>query len=75
MSKFLLTFELDKEFEQIDVHFDEVGLEQLILILQNLRGVSDHDHMMTPSWGGDQLSDEPQSDQTKLINKVTLHKW
>jgi hypothetical protein len=75
MTDFILTFELAKGSKELDIHFDEKGLEMLISMLQGLKGKTDHDHLMTPSWAGTELSEETQSDESELINKVTIHKW
>jgi hypothetical protein len=35
----------------------------------------EHDHLMTPSWGGTELTEEPQGQDTKIIHSVVVHPW
>ncbi len=35
----------------------------------------DHIHLMTKSWGGDELSDDKQCSENGLINHVKICKW
>lgn len=71
----MLTFEIVDESE-IEIHGDAEGLRALAdrisrLLARNL----DHDHLMTPSWGGSELSEEPQNRKAELVNMVTIHRW
>lgn len=34
-----------------------------------------HVHLMTNSWGGDELTDEKQGDENIIINHVKIFKW
>jgi len=72
---FLLTFEISKDGDELNVHCDDIGLEKLLLVLSRLKGNAQHEHLMTPSWGGNELSEELQSEDSQLLNKVTIHKW
>ncbi|HAC88553.1 MAG: methylhydantoinase [Marinobacter sp.] len=72
---FLLSFEISKDGDELDVHCDDNGLEKLLSVLSQLRGKVQHEHLMTPGWGGNELSEEPQSENSELLNKVTVHKW
>ena len=72
---FLISFEISKDGDELDVHCDDVGLEKLLSILSQLKGNVQHVHLMTPSWGGNELSAEPQSEYGQPLNKVTFHKW
>jgi hypothetical protein len=75
-NNFLLSFELSKDKSELDIHFDEAGLAKLIAVLSGLNnGPPQHEHMMTQSWGGTELSEEPQSPDSYVLNKVTIHKW
>ena len=80
MKDYLLTFELDDDFEQIFVHGDAAGLEHLASQLMKLAsrakaGEFPHDHYFTEEWGGQELSSERQSAQGKLINHVKVYGW
>ena len=70
----LLTFELSNGNE-IDIHGDASGLRRLAETLQRVLDSGEHEHLMTPSWGGTELSEEKQSDQSALVHKVTIHLW
>lgn len=74
----LLTFELSAKGDCIDVHMNRQGLEDLVLYLTRLLGSSEvpaHDHLMTESWAGLELTEEAQSTDAKLINQVNLRLW
>lgn len=72
---YLLTFEYSKNNDELDIHCNEAGLSELLLILSQLKNKTDHTHLMTPCWGGNELTEETQSNKSQLINKVTIHKW
>ncbi|PJZ65557.1 hypothetical protein CH371_11490 [Leptospira wolffii] len=74
-NNFLLTFELSPERDLLDIHCDAAGLEQLILTLSRLRNKRDHEHLMTPSFGGNELSEDVQSNGSHLLHMVTIHNW
>jgi len=66
--------------DSIEIHANEPGLQDLIEILLKLKNSlpvksSEHEHLMTPSWGGMELTEEKQSKDSTLINKVTIHLW
>jgi len=73
----MLTFEWDKELEQLEIHGDEKGLRDLVTQLTNLvkYNSEDHLHMMTKDWGGKELSSDKQSSKSELINHVKVFKW
>ena len=80
MSTHLLTFEVSEEGEQLFVHADPEGLRILSSTLNQLvahavTSPQTHLHLMTESWGGDELTEEPQASDTRLIHKVTLYAW
>jgi hypothetical protein len=71
----MLTFELTKAGDELDVHFDDEGLALLKGILENVQQKRAHEHLMTPSWGGSELTEDKQGPDSTLLNKVTLHIW
>jgi hypothetical protein len=78
MEHHLLSFELDKDHETLFIHGDEAGLRLLIqtlekLIAQTKDGHFDHDHLMTPQWGGWELSAENKGDTA--LNHVKVYCW
>jgi hypothetical protein len=55
--------------------FDDEGLEFLIEKLIRLRGNRDHEHLMTPSWAGNELTEVKQgSAEYGLVNHLRLVK-
>ncbi|HQU82026.1 MAG TPA: Imm32 family immunity protein [Pyrinomonadaceae bacterium] len=76
--KFLLTFEHTKHPEEMRIHTDLNGLENLIDELTKLfnsakTGKSDHTHLMTEEWGGYELSSDSQGGA--IINHVKVYCW
>jgi hypothetical protein len=76
MSKFLsFEYEPDKE---IRIHIDRSGAKLLINALEGLlhSNTKDHTHLMTESWGGDELTDVTcVSPNSSRVEMVTLHFW
>jgi hypothetical protein len=64
------SFEITTE-DTIEVFFDSEGRDLLIHTLQKIKCAGDHDHLMTPSWAGHELSENAHG-TNKLIHKVTL---
>lgn len=78
MSDFMLSFEVDENGEVLKIHGDEKGLRSLSELINKLlsntkEGYFNHDHLMTPSWGGHELSEENMGD--KVINHVKIYCW
>lgn len=69
-----LTFEItnDKDYQTIEIYGNEEGLRNLIKIIERVINYKYHEHLMTPSWSGYELTDEPQGNDTTLVNKVTI---
>jgi hypothetical protein len=60
---------------EVAICFDEDGLENLIKKLDRLRGKRDHTHLMTPSWAGDELTEEKQGGEDyEVVNHLRLVK-
>ena len=70
----LFTVELVKE-GVAEVHLDEEGLDLLVERLSKLRKHQepDHDHLMTPSWAGTELTEDKQSADNDLIHMLTVY--
>ena len=73
--KYLLTFELSEDGNELEIHCDDSGLEELIRVCQRLKQSRGHDHLMTPSWGGHELGEEKQGETNILLNQVTIRFW
>ena len=74
-TKVLLTFELIPSGDVVEIHANKEGLAQLIEMLQRVLQHGGHDHLMTPSWGGWELSEEKQGEDSTLINHVKIILW
>jgi len=77
MENYLLSFEQTDDYELI-IHGDEEGLKALCNILNNLikntrEGCFNHNHLMTPDWGGNELSTKSMGG--KVINQVKVYCW
>lgn len=71
----MLTFELTQDNKEIEIHGDEEGLSELIEIVSRVVKSSGHDHLMTPAWGGSELTQDKQGQTNTLVNKVTVRIW
>ncbi len=76
-SDYLLTFELGSKNEILEIHGNQKGLEKLKTLIDFLlaKTSNDHIHLMTESWGGDELSDDKQCSENEIINHVKIFKW
>lgn len=74
---FLLTFEWNGENEMLEIHGNQAGLEKLRDAINSLlsKKSSDHVHLMTKDWGGDELSCEKQCEENQTINHVKIFQW
>ncbi|GAC42104.1 Imm32 family immunity protein [Paenibacillus popilliae] len=70
-----VTFEYNDRDEKIEIHANELGLKFLISQLEKLLIEKSDLHLMTPSWGGDELSEEKQCETNKLISHVKIFHW
>src|SRR2546426_10424524 len=75
---YLLSFELEQNGDTLFIHGDAVGLETLSELLLRLvdrtqQGHFDHEHLMTPAWAGQELSE--QNKGGKVINHVKVYCW
>jgi hypothetical protein len=74
----LFTFELSKKHDELFVVGDSNGLRFLATKLNRLaekldKGQSDHEHLMTKEWAGNELGSVPQGQNTELLNQVTIY--
>ena len=72
-----LTFEWNEKAESLEIHGNREGLKHLAAMLQALlaKDENDHVHLMTPQWGGGELSSERQNQAATLINHVKIFHW
>jgi hypothetical protein len=77
MEKYLLTIEKESE-DVIHIHANEKGLQflkkEIEFLLSN--GNSDHTHLFTESWGGDELTETLLHENgTSIIHHLKIFKW
>ena len=55
--------------DEVEIFFDEEGLELLEYKLRQLRlgQGPDHEHLMTPSWAGNELTEEKQGECRSIL--------
>ena len=68
----VLTVKWDSAGQELDVLCDDKGIELLINRLQILQRHGGHDHLMTESWSGNELTEQPHREGEILINHVRL---
>jgi len=77
-NKKLLTFEISNDGEEVEIHCNIKGAQDLISYIERMvvgAPPPKHDHLATPAWAGDELSEEKQGKENKLVNQVTIHLW
>lgn len=77
MSKRLLSFELSHDKNEIEIHANDAGLSFLLEALNQLAAnpSDEHIHLMTPKWGGNELSDDLQNTDNTVINHARIFLW
>ncbi len=59
--------------DEVEVHLDREGLQSLLKQLEFLKeGRTDHVHLMSESWGGAHLADQPQTADGVAIRHVKI---
>ena len=72
----MIVFEYNSKDEVLEIHGTPDDLQNLAIILNKLSNrIGDHEHLMTPSWSGDELSEKLVSNNDKLINHVKISCW
>jgi len=66
----LLTVEYNDDV--LEMFCDEQGIDLLIEKLNVLKKQGGHDHLMTPSWAGNELTEERQNLKSKLVNQLNI---
>ena len=62
-----------KDISEVAITFDGEGLDILLDRLNRLKQRVDHDHLMTPAWGGNELTEIRQSvGESVLVNHLRL---
>ncbi|URA10251.1 Imm32 family immunity protein [Thermospira aquatica] len=68
----VLTVELNRKDESIEIYCDKEGIKLLKKQLDILEKNGGHVHLMTPSWGGHELTEEKQDENNELINHLRI---
>ena len=71
----LLTVEWNNREESVEIYCDRDGLELLVERLGKLAKstkADNHDHLMTPSWAGTELTEEKQGNGNMLVNHLRI---
>ena len=72
----IVTFELNNEKDCIEIHGNSEGLKYLADIITKLSNKNnDNEHLMTESWGGNELSEKKIGINNDLINHVKIFCW
>ncbi len=70
----LFTVEYDRK-GMIEIHVDREGVDLLLDRLRKLKERGGHDHLMTPSWSGNELTEEQQGPENELIHHLCIRFW
>ena len=68
----LLTIEHNKREDSIEVFMDQEGLDFFSKRLEILRKHGGHEHLMTPAWAGNELTEDKQGKDNDLIHHLRL---
>jgi len=71
----ILSIELNEDKDKVEILFDKEGLIKLRHALEkiDLKNLgTDHVHLMTKEWGGDELTSEVMHEGNTLINDLKL---
>lgn len=68
----VLSIEYQTAQQELAIVCDSEGLDSLIAHLQVLKRDGGHIHLMTPSWAGDELTEEKHMPDSDLINHLRV---
>lgn len=73
----LLTFEIVESKDEIEIHLNKEGINELLKQLNTLSTFdsNDHLHLFSESWGGSELTEQKQAEDNKIVYKVTIYYW
>lgn len=69
----LLTVERHDD-DTVEIYGDEQGLAHLIQRLEVIKEHGGHEHLMSPAWGGWELSEQVQGSNNTLIDHLVIVK-
>ena len=65
--------QIEKKKGEVEIYLDEEGLDLLLSQLAFLKQKrTDHIHFMTPSWGGDELTEDRQHLDSLLAHHLRI---
>jgi hypothetical protein len=67
-----LTFETTPSEKEMAIFCDAEGLDSLITQLQILKQHKGHVHLMTPSWSGNELTENKQVPENRLLHHIRI---
>lgn len=71
----ILSLELNEGKDKVEIFVDREGLMRLKNLLEKINlkeSETDHVHLMTREWGGDELTSEVMHEGNTLINHLKL---
>jgi hypothetical protein len=81
----MLYLETDKDGDRVFLHADQEGIQKLREVLDFLEGqqeTPEHEHLITPSWGGHELDEvlsigarDGNSELNRVVHEVKLYYW
>lgn len=71
-----LSFELVKDTKEpvLEIYVDQEGISLLKTIIEKIELHTGpwHEHLMTPSWSGNELTEEIMGEGNTLVHQVTI---
>ena len=81
----MLHIETGKDGDEVFIHADQEGIQKLRDVLDFLEGqpeVSEHEHLFTPAWAGNELDEilnlgarDANSEDNRTVHHVKLYYW
>jgi hypothetical protein len=81
----MLYLETDKDGDRVFLHVDREGIQKLREVLDVLEShpeSPEHDHLMTPTWGGRELDEKSEfgsrdanSDANRTVHELKAYYW
>ena len=74
----MLTFEIGKDGDVVEIHGDTSGLGGLRDTINRILDSGErnsHEHLMSSSWGGNELTEDNQGADSRLIHHVKIYCW
>jgi hypothetical protein len=69
----MLSFQITNGNRTVQIDCDDAGISRLIEVLVKLRGSGSHVHLLAPSCGGDDLSDNTPFGEHAIGEVIVTH--